>query len=280
MKIIANEIMDEERALYHTTDAEVKNCVFRGARDGESPLKECRRIAVFNCVFSLRYPLWHAEDFTVEHSVMDGAARAPVWYSKRGVFSDGTFDCVKFLRECEQIRLLRCRVNSAESAWSCRNMEIEDCEIESVYFLLGSRDVDIRRLKMKGNYSFQYVENMTVSDSELDTKDMFWHAKNVTVENSVVRGEYLGWYSEGLTLRNCDIYGTQPFCYCKRLRLEHCRMHGCDRAFEYSDVVADVDRVESIQNPRSGRIAVRSVGEIIREGAVMDCNAEIVVEKS
>ena len=136
----------------------------------------------------------------------------------------------------------------------------------------------MEKIHLKGKYSFQYVRGLTIRDSELDTKDSFWHAENVTVENSTVRGEYLGWYSDGLTMRNCMIIGTQPFCYCKNLRLENCELIDCDLAFEYSDVVADLrGHVISVKNPRSGRITLDSVGEIITTGKVQECRGEVVV---
>ena len=61
--VIAARNYDEERALYHLTDAVVRDCSFAGPADGESVLKECRNITVENCRFSLRYPLWHAQNF-------------------------------------------------------------------------------------------------------------------------------------------------------------------------------------------------------------------------
>lgn len=43
-------------------------------------------------------------------------------------------------------------------------------------------------------------------------------------------------------------------------------MIGCDLAFERSEVEAEIiSAVESIKNPRSGRITVPSVGEIMMD---------------
>ena len=98
----------------------------------------------------------------------------------------------------------------------------------------------------------------------------------MTVRNSVIKGEYLAWYSDGLTLENCKIIGTQPFCYCKNLRLINCEMIDCDLAFEKSEVEAEITTpVISIKNPKSGRITVPEVGEIIRDDP--DSMGEIVV---
>lgn len=37
---------DEERSLYHMTDAEIRDCIFAGPADGESVLKEARNITL------------------------------------------------------------------------------------------------------------------------------------------------------------------------------------------------------------------------------------------
>ena len=112
----------------------------------------------------------------------------------------------------------------------------------------------------------------------MDTKDAFWHSKNALVKNSVIKGEYLGWFSDGLTLINCKIIGTQPLCYCKNLKLVDCEMVDADLAFEYSDVVATIKgSVDSIKNPRSGKITVEGVSKIIKEGSIMEDNCVIEV---
>ena len=274
---IQNQQFDEERSLYHLTDTDVIDCIFAGPADGESVLKECRGITVTGCSFSLRYPLWHADGFTLADSFMDDKTRAPLWYATHGMISGCGIDGIKTLRECEDIRLERCIVHSPEFGWRCHDIRIAQSVIDSEYFLFETKNIWIDRLRMTGKYSFQYTENMTIENSLLDTKDAFWHCKNVTVKNSVVRGEYLGWYSDGLTLIDCQIIGTQPLCYCKNLRLVRCTMHGCDLAFEYSDVEADIiGSIDSVKNPKSGKITADAIGEIIREDAVIDCHGEVV----
>lgn len=277
---IRNKQYGTERALYHLTGADVTDCIFAGPEDGESVLKECSDITVTGCSFSLRYPLWHADGFTLADSFMDEGTRAPLWYARHGTISGCGIDGIKALRECEDIRLTRCMIHSPEFGWRCRGLQIEKSAVDSEYFLLESRDIRIDRLRMTGKYSFQYTENMTIENSLLDTKDAFWHCKNVTVKNSVVRGEYLGWYSEGLTLINCEIIGTQPLCYCKGLKLIHCTMHGCDLSFEYSEVEADIEgSIDSVKNPKAGSITADAIGEIIREDAVMDCHAQVIIRE-
>ena len=275
---IRQKTFDEERALYHLEDAEVENCTFAGPADGESALKESRRVAVRDCAFSLRYPLWHARDFELIQSALDAGVRAPIWYAVNGKIAGCTIEGVKCLRECENIRVEDSTVLSPEFGWKCRGVEIARSRIESEYLLFDSSGVEIDRLEMKGKYSFQYMKDLYIRDSNLDTKDAFWHSRNVTVENSVVKGEYLGWFSDGLTLIHCKITGTQPLCYCKNLKLIDCTMEGADLAFEYSDVEADIQgHIDSVKNPRSGRITADSIGEVIREDAVMDCIGQVLL---
>lgn len=276
--VIENQQFDEERALYHLQNAEVKNCVFAGPADGESVLKESGDVNLTDCTFSLRYPLWHVKKFTMDHSSMDELTRAAIWYASDGVIQNSTLDGIKAVRECERIRLENCRIVSQEFGWKSEDITLTDSEMESEYLFFDSRNVKLERVKMKGKYSFQYMKNLEITDCVLDTKDAFWHSENVTVRNSVVKGEYLAWFSDGLTLIDCKIIGTQPLCYCKNLKLINCTMEDTDLSFEYSDVEADViGHVISIKNPKSGTITVDSVGEIIREAPVMECTGEILI---
>lgn len=275
---IQNKQFDEERALYNLTGGDVEDCIFAGPADGESVLKEARDVNVKNCSFSLRYPLWHVRKFTMQGSTMDELTRAAIWYARDGKITDSTLGGIKAVRECQNISLKGCKVDSLEFGWKSQGIHMEDSEITSEYLFFDSRDVSLKNVKMKGKYSFQYMENLEISDCEFDTKDAFWHSKNVTVKNSVIKGEYLGWFSEGLTLIDCKIIGTQPLCYCKDLRLVNCTMDEADLAFEYSDVDADIrGNVISIKNPRSGLIVVDSVGELVWDDPVMECSGKVVL---
>jgi len=278
---VTNKQFDEERALYNLHNADVKDCIFAGPADGESVLKEAKEIAVSNCQFSLRYPLWHVRDFSLHESTMDDLTRASLWYAVNGKISNSTLKGVKAVRECEHITISNCEIESQEFGWKSNQILMSDTRITSEYLFLDSYNIQLKNVTMKGKYSFQYVENLKITDSDLDTKDAFWHSKNVTVKNSVVKGEYLGWFSDGLTLINCKIVGTQPLCYCKNLRLINCTMQAADLSFEYSDVEADIrGHVDSVKNPRSGLIIADSVGEIIREDAVMECTGTVQIRNS
>ena len=278
MNEIINKKYDAERSLYNLKDTVVKNCVFAGPADGESVLKESRNIIVDNCSFSLRYPIWHAQKYELINSQMDELTRAPLWYCYDGLISKTTIKGVKAVRECDGVIISESDIESTEFGWKSNNIKMMDSSIVSEYLFLESKNIQIERINFKGKYSFQYTENVTISDSNLDTKDAFWHSKNVTVKNSVVKGEYLAWFSDGLTLIDCKIIGTQPLCYCKNLKLINCEMIDCDLSFEYSDVEADVKGyVVSIKNPKSGKIKVDSVGEIIKEDPVMECDGEVII---
>lgn len=269
---------DEERALYHLTNADVLDCVFAGPADGESVLKEARDVKLENCSFSLRYPLWHVDTFHLHDSRMDELTRAPIWYARNGIITDSDLHGIKAVRECENIKLSDCTITSEEFGWKSSHITVTDSTLAAQYLFLDSRDVMLDKVKMTGKYSFQYMENLEIKNSILDTKDAFWHSKNVTVTNSIVKGEYLGWFSDGLTLVNCKIIGTQPLCYCKNLKLVNCTMEGTDLAFEYSDVEATISgHVDSIKNPRSGEIVVDSVGEVILGDAVMECTGKVTI---
>lgn len=275
---IIQQTFDEERALYALSDADVTACVFDGAADGESALKECHNLHIHNCRFALRYPLWHTDHFTLSDSRLEPTARAPIWYASNGNVRHCQIDGVKCLRECTDFVIENTRIQSPEFGWKCRRLHLRHSSVDSEYLLLESRDVELSHVTMSGKYSFQYVENLTADDCNFQTKDAFWHAKNVTVRHSTVCGEYLGWYSDGLTLIDCHIVGTQPLCYCKNLTLINCTMENTDLAFEYSDVQAEINgRILSVKNPHRGKICADEIGEIIQENSVMENECQITV---
>ena len=248
--LIEGKQFDEERSLYALKNADVKKCVFAGPADGESVLKEAGDVALEDCDFSLRYPLWHVRGFRLDSCKMDELTRAAIWYAQEGHIENSVLGGIKAVRECRNIHIKGTEIVSQEFGWKSSGISLEDSSITAEYLFFDSRDVTLDRVKMKGKYSFQYMENLTIRDSHLDTKDAFWHSKNVTVVDSTVKGEYLGWFSEGLTLINCAISGTQPLCYCKDLKLIDCTMEGTDLSFEYSDVEATVKgHIDSVKNP-------------------------------
>ena len=266
MQTITKKTFDEERALYGSKDVEAVSCRFDGPADGESAFKECSGISVRDCFFNLRYPFWHDKDLKIAGSEMTEACRAALWYSENVEIKDTKMHGIKALRECANIQIEGCDIISPEFGWSVRGINMKDSSAESEYFMMRSDHLTFENVKLKGKYSFQYITDSVFVNCDFDTKDAFWHAKNVVVKDSVIKGEYLAWYCENVTFENCTIIGTQPLCYCRGLKLVNCRMVDCDLAFEKSDVQAEIDSdVISIKNPRSGKITVKSVGEIIMD---------------
>lgn len=279
MNLIENQTFDRERALYNIQNTLVRACTFSGPADGESVLKETRNIVIDGCTFSLRYPVWHAKKYELSNSRLDEKTRAALWYSDDGIIENTEITGVKALRECRNTVIRNCMIESPEFGWKTCGTKIYDSSIVSEYLFLDASDIETDRIDFKGKYSFQYVNDLVIRNSSLDTKDAFWHAKNVTVTDSVIKGEYLGWFSENLTLIRCRITGTQPLCYCKSLKLIDCEMNDCDLSFEYSDVEADIKgHIDSVKNPRSGRICADSIGEMVKEDAIMECKAQIIVK--
>ncbi len=276
IKRIENETFDEERALYGSDGAEAVRCRFDGPTDGESAFKESRNIRAESCFFNLRYPFWHDSCVAIEHCEMTPLCRAALWYSDKITVTDSRLCGIKALRECKDIRLTDCTVDSAEFGWFCEGIAMDRVQASGEYFMMRSRNIRCTDTSLIGKYSFQYIEDCVFDNCRFDTKDAFWHAKNVTVRNSTVNGEYLAWYSENVTFENCVITGTQPLCYCKNLKLIGCEMHGADLAFEKSDVYAEIKTpVISIKNPASGTICVPSVGEIIRDDPKSECKIQV-----
>ena len=263
---ICGKSFDMERALCKLEDTALRNCVFAGPTDGESPLKHPQNILVENCSFSLRYPLWHADRFELWKCRLDEKARAALWYCFNGKILDSVLGGIKALRDCQNILLERCLINSPEFGWKCRGITVNDSTLEAEYVFLDTQDLYLKNLKQNGKYSFQYCRDIVIENSVLDTKDAFWHSENVAGRNSVIKGEYLGWFSTNLVLENCEIEGTQPLCFAKDLILKNCTMKNTDLAFEESSVRAEIrGSVLSIKNPLSGSILADDYGEIIEE---------------
>ena len=275
-KIIENQRFDEERALYGARDTIVRSCRFDGPADGESAFKECDNIAVENCFFNLRYPFWHDRGLKLRDSEMTELCRAALWYTENMEITGCKLHGIKALRECSNATITDTDIISQEFGWSTRNLTMRNSTAVSEYFMNRSEHLHFDNVRLKGKYSFQYLDGGLFENCIFDTKDAFWHSKYVTVRNSVIKGEYLAWYAESLTLEHCKISGTQPFCYCKNLKLIDCEMIDTDLSFERSDVHATVlTPVDSIKNPRSGRITVPAVGEIIMDDP--EARGEIIV---
>ncbi len=276
MKLIENQIFDEERALYAGNGLHLINCRFDGPADGESALKESRNIRIENCYFNLRYPFWHDKTLTIQNCELTELCRAALWYSEDIEITDTRLHGIKALRECSNINLQSCDIRSPEFGWFSKNISMQHTTAAGEYFMMRSDRLHFTAVTLNGKYSFQYITDSVFEDCRLYTKDAFWHARNVLIRNSVVQGEYLAWYCENVTFENCVIIGTQPLCYCKNLKLINCEMREADLAFEKSQVTATITTpMVSIKNPSGGHIQVPSVDELILDDPQAACQIEI-----
>ena len=263
---VKNQTFDEERALYASDGLLVDHCRFEGPADGESALKESRNIEVRDSAFLLRYPFWHDQHLKITGCEMFETCRAAIWYTTDATITDCRMNGIKALRECADIRIKNCEINSPEFGWSVRNLKMQDSTIQGEYCMMRSEGLKFENVSLKGKYSFQYIKDSVFENCHFDTKDAFWHAKNVVVKNSVVKGEYLAWYCENVVFENCEIIGTQPLCYCKQLKLINCKMLDTDLAFEKSEVEAEViGSIDSVKNPAEGTVRAGAVKEIIMD---------------
>lgn len=280
IKRYENERFGQERALYMTRSALIRNCRFEGEEDGESALKESRYLTVEYCLFDLRYPFWHVEGLHLRDSEMTPNCRAALWYDRDITIERCNLHGIKAVRECKNVSLRDCDIDSPEFGWHSKNVHLSGGKVTSEYAFLGSDGVQLDGVDFRGKYSFQYAKGVRLKNCVLNTKDAFWHTKGARAEDCIINGEYLGWYSEGLTLVRCHIKGTQPLCYCKDLTLIDCTMEGCDLAFEYSDVHATVkSTIDSVKNPRSGRIEAQGFGEVIEGNSVYPVRCKLVTKK-
>ena len=269
MEIIKGREFGGERPLYRSSNLRLEEVTIHA---GESAIKESRNIEAVGCRFEGKYPFWCVEGFTIEKCHFTEGGRAAIWYSNNMAMRDTVVDAPKMFREMDGLKIENVRLNhAAETLWHCKNIEMKDVEVnEGDYLFMHCENIKIDNLRLNGNYSFQYCKNVEIVNSVLNTKDAFWNTENVTVRNSVLNGEYLAWYSNRLTLIDCKIMETQPLCYADNLVLRGCEMASdADLAFEYSQVDADIKgHVVSVKNPRTGRIAADSIGEVIIDGNI------------
>ena len=276
MKTIANQTYDEERALYGISNIHLLDCTFAGPADGESAVKEASDVFAEHCFFDLRYPFWHVHRLDIRECRMSEGCRAALWYSDHVAATGSELHGIKAFRECGDVAVRNCDIKSNEFGWFSRDFTMEGCTVESDYFMLHAGSLAFRDVRFRGKYALQYLHDAVFDHCDITSRDAFWHAHNVTVRNSVLRGEFLGWYSDNLTLEHCRILSSQPLCYCSALKLIDCEVVDSDLCFEKSDVDAVITTpVDSIKNPRSGRIVVPSVDEIIRDDE--HSRAEILV---
>ena len=253
MNIIQDKYFDGERPLYESRDLRLERVTIG---EGESGLKESRRIEAVECRFEGMYVIWECEDVECRNCHFAASDRAPLWYSRNLRLYDCLIDAPKAFREVEGVILERTKFSDGiETFWSCRNGQITDLKMENgLYAFMRAEHLRLSRISLIGKYVFQYAKNIEIHNAQIDTKDAFWNSENCTIYDSEIKGEYLGWYAKNLRLVRCRISGTQPLCYCENLILEDCSFApDADRAFEKSSVKATIcGAITSIVNPLPG----------------------------
>ncbi|MGW3983030.1 DUF3737 family protein [Streptomyces mirabilis] len=269
MQDIEEHSFTGERALFHGRDLRITHSTFA---DGESPLKECRDIALHRSVFQWKYPLWCSKNITVTDSALLETARSGIWYSDNISVLNSTIEAPKTFRRAKNITLEHVDMPLAsETLWHCDGVSLSHVTARGDYFCMNSQNIRASDLRLSGNYAFDGAKNIEIDNATLLSKDAFWNCENVTVRDSLIVGEYLGWNSKNLTFVDCTIESLQGLCYIENLTLKNCRLINTTLAFEYSTVDADVTTViDSVMNPSGGSIRARGIRELIMDDAKID----------
>jgi len=278
-KIIRQERLTGERALFQTRNAEIYDTIFE---DGESPLKESSDIALYGSMFKWKYPLWYCQNVTAKECTWFTMARAGVWYTDHIRVEDTIVEAPKNFRRCKDVTLKNVSFpNAEETLWHCDGVVLENVLVKGDYFALDTNNVKVDGFSLIGNYSFDGSKNVEIRNARMLSKDSFWNTENVTVYDSFISGEYLGWNAKNLTLINCTIESLQGMCYIDNLVMKNCKLINTTLAFEYSTVDAEItSTIDSVLNPTSGVIRAESIKELILEKDKIDplktkiiCNA-------
>lgn len=269
MKHLSQEIFTGERALYMQKDLLIEDSVFR---DGESPLKESENIRLSGCLFKWKYPLWYGKNFTLTNCTLFDMARAGIWYTQNISLNDCLIEAPKTFRRSSGITLENVRFfNAAETLWNCRGVKAKNVSVKGDYFAMNAEDFEADGLELDGNYSFDGAKRVVIRRGKLLSKDAFWNAEDVVIYDSFISGEYFGWNSKNITLVNCTVESLQGFCYIENLVMTNCKLIDTTLSFEYSTVDAEISgRIESVKNPRAGRIIADEIGELILEEDKID----------
>ncbi len=264
MKLVENQKLSGERALFRSRNLEIKDTLFF---DGESPLKESKNIDLHNCTFDWKYPLWHCRNVKAENCTLTMTGRAGIWYTKNIDMKNCEITAPKTFRRTKNITLENVNIpNAEETLWLCDGFYAKNIKAKGNYFGMNSKNIVMDNFELDGNYPFDGGKNIEIRNSVLISKDAFWNAENVTVYDSVIRGEYLGWNSRNLTFVNCTIESLQGLCCIENLKLVNCVLENTTLAFEYSTVDADVNsNIDSVFNPKGGVIRAKGIDKLIME---------------
>lgn len=268
-KVIKQEILTGERALFGQEDLEIYDSIFE---DGESPLKECKKITIYNSMFRWKYPLWYSNHIKMKDCTIFEMGRAGIWYTSDIAIEDTMVEAPKNFRRCKNLTLKHVSMpNAEETLWNCEDVTMEHVVARGDYYAMNCKNMKITDFELYGNYSFDGCENVEIRNGKMLSKDAFWNSDHVTVYDSFISGEYLGWNAKNLTLINCTIESLQGLCYIDNLVMKNCKLIHTTLAFEYSTVDVDiVGKVDSVINPTSGSIRCDHIDQLILEKDKID----------
>ena len=278
MEKIIQQYLTGERALYNVHDIEIYDTTFD---DGESPLKECNNIKLYNSIFKWKYPLWYGHDFYLEDCILLDTARSGIWYTNNITFKNCAIEAPKTFRRASNITLINTNLlNAEETFWNCNGINLNKVAAHGNYFGLNSNNITIEDFNLNGNYAFDGASNIHIKNAKMLSKDSFWNCKNVVVEDSFIIGEYLGWNSENITFINCTIDSLQGMCYMKNVKLVNCKLLNTNLSFEFSTVDATIlSKIDSVKNPISGKIEALHIDELILDELLIDKSKTKIIIK-
>lgn len=269
MKLVKQQVLTGERALFQSKDLQVSYSTFV---DGESPLKESQNIKIDHSIFKWKYPLWYCKNIVIEDSTLFEMARSGIWYTENIAISNTTIEALKTFRRAKGITLENVTMpNAGETLWNCDEISLKNVTAKGDYFGMNSTNIRIDSFDLVGDYSFDGGKDIEIHNAKMLSKDAFWNCENVTVYDSFIAGEYLGWNSKNLTFVNCTIESLQGMCYIDNLVMKNCRLLNTTLAFEYSMVDVQIDNViDSVMNPLGGIIQADDIGELIMDKTKID----------
>ena len=263
MKLIKGQSFGGERPLFGIEDTRLEDVTIA---EGESGIKCCRNVEADKCRFVGKYPWWHVDGSRITGCLFEPGSRSAIWYSRDMTMTDTVINAPKLFREMERLTLENVTINDAdETFWNITGLRATNLKLKNgTYPFMYCREVYVDGLDCDAKYVFQYCRDVEIHNARIVTKDSLWECENVTIYDSVIDGEYLAWHSKNVHLVRCHIAGEQPLCYAEGLVLEDCTFdEASDRAFEDSDVVADIrGSITEVKNPRSGHIVADRIGRI------------------
>jgi hypothetical protein len=276
--IIQNIRTQQTRPFFGSKNSYFKNIIIDGIYPEDSAFNESNNITIEDTYIILKYCLYNCNNVCLFKTILDVNSRSSIWYCENIELVNCKLNSVKACRNCSNLTLKDCIINSDNFGWKCQGIRIINCKMSGVALFLGSSTASVEGSEFNTDYIFQYSDNIKILDSTIVSRDTFWNSKNIYCKNCKFTGEFLCWYSENCVFENCHIDGDMPICYSKKIKLINCTMANCLWGFEYSDIEADIKgHVGSIRSVLSGKIVVDSLGEYVQEGQVRECKGVIEI---